>query len=228
MSIKQKPILTKEDFEQALITLRLSVSEVSRETGIPRHIVSHFRGYGDGMKPEQIAKIRDFFESQGIEFEHEPDTTESATPGTESQSTTGANPIHPLIAMQLTRYVFPVNSNIRPKVLANALEMIEKADAHIADLMMQEAKRNDGFLGDGDLAEETKDTLQDVFSLMASSYLIVRMLRGWGAFGVPPVGDDTPETLRDIVFDTFKPRLVDAGLIESEPAKEDDDEKEAA
>lgn len=40
MAVKKQPILAKEDFEQALITLRLSVSEVSRETGIPRHIVT--------------------------------------------------------------------------------------------------------------------------------------------------------------------------------------------
>lgn len=68
MAIKKQPALTKEDFEQAIVTLRLSVSEVSRESGIPRHIVSHFRNYGDGLKPEQAAKLRDYFESLGVEF----------------------------------------------------------------------------------------------------------------------------------------------------------------
>lgn len=71
MAVKQQPALSKEDFEQAIVTLRLSVSEVARETKIPRHIVSHFRNYGDGLKPEQAAKLRDFFEAQGVEFTDE-------------------------------------------------------------------------------------------------------------------------------------------------------------
>jgi hypothetical protein len=71
MAIKQQPAFSKEDFESAIINLRLSVSEVSRESGVPRHIVSHFRNYGDGLKPEQAAKLRDFFESNGVEFTDE-------------------------------------------------------------------------------------------------------------------------------------------------------------
>lgn len=89
MAIKQKRILTKEDFETSVVTLRLSVSEVSRETGIPRHIVSHFRNYGDGMKPEQVAKLRDFFESKGIQFAEE--TPAASHPVSEQPSV-----LHPL------------------------------------------------------------------------------------------------------------------------------------
>lgn len=68
MAIKQQQPLSKEDFEAALVTHRLSVSEVSRESGIPRHIVSHFRNYGDGLKPEQATKLRDYLEGLGVEF----------------------------------------------------------------------------------------------------------------------------------------------------------------
>lgn len=75
MAIKKQAALTKEDFEAALVTLRLSVSEVSRESGIPRHIVSHFRNYGDGLKPEQAVKLQDFFESKGVVFSDEEETT---------------------------------------------------------------------------------------------------------------------------------------------------------
>ncbi|MDO8813059.1 MAG: hypothetical protein Q7J38_13670 [Gallionella sp.] len=75
MAIKQQPVLTKEDFEVAVVTQRLSVSEVSRETGIPRHIVSHFRNYGDGLKPEQAAKLRDYFVSLGVVFAEEETPT---------------------------------------------------------------------------------------------------------------------------------------------------------
>lgn len=75
MAIKQNQPLTKGDFEAALITQRLSVSEVARETGIPRHIVSHFRNYGDGLKPEQAAKLRDYLEGLGVEFTDESEAS---------------------------------------------------------------------------------------------------------------------------------------------------------
>ncbi len=81
MAVVQKATLTKEDFESAVVTLRLSVSEVARETGIPRHIVSHFRNYGDGMKPEQVAKLRDYLESKGVEFDDEKKWTWPISPG---------------------------------------------------------------------------------------------------------------------------------------------------
>ena len=83
MAIKQQPIITKADFEAALITLRLSVSEVSRESGIPRHQVSHFRNYGDGLKPEQAAKLRDWLESKGVEFTNEVKTPATLQPAGE-------------------------------------------------------------------------------------------------------------------------------------------------
>lgn len=87
MAIKQQPVLTKQDFEAALVTLRLSVSEVSRESGIPRHVVSHFRNYGDGLKPEQAAKLRDWLESKGVEFTDEAETPAAPQPTGEQTST---------------------------------------------------------------------------------------------------------------------------------------------
>lgn len=91
MAIKQQHTLSKEDFEAALVTLRLSVSEVARDTEIPRHVVSHFRNYGDGMKPEQVAKLRDYLEDKGIEFTEEEAAEElAATAPTEPQTSDSA------------------------------------------------------------------------------------------------------------------------------------------
>ena len=52
MAIRKKTVLSKEDFEGALVTLRLSVSEVQRDTRIPRGSLSQFRNYGEGLRPE--------------------------------------------------------------------------------------------------------------------------------------------------------------------------------
>jgi hypothetical protein len=90
MAVKQQPVLTKEDFETAVVTRRLSVSEVARETGLPRHIVSHFRNYGDGLKPEQAAKLRDYFISLGVEFSEEETP---ATPQPTGERPSGQQPL---------------------------------------------------------------------------------------------------------------------------------------
>lgn len=84
MAVKKQPVLTKEDFETALVTLRLSVSEVARETKIPRHIISHFRNYGDGLKPEQAAKLRGWLEENGVEFTDDEAPAPEAAPGINS------------------------------------------------------------------------------------------------------------------------------------------------
>lgn len=205
MAIKQQPTLTKEDFEQALITLRLSVSEVSRETSIPRHIVSHFRGYGDGLKPEQAARLRDWLEGKGVEFTDEAES--DATPQTTIAS------LHPQlgVGIQPPRH-FPISSNIPDEVIRDAMYIMDENDARLMLLLKNKLERNDGFLGNGELTEETKATLQEAFALLSGNYITFRLLRGWPALNVQPT-TEKPQTVRDIILQTFMQPLVDAGLI---------------
>lgn len=210
MAIKTPVTLSKEDFNNALVTLRSNVSEVSRDTGIPRHLLSHFRNYGDGLKPEQTAKLRDFFESKGIEFD-----AEKAPPvsGPADRVAPALSVIHPMSAIQATRYIFPVAHDVSPGALSSSLDMIAEADARLAYLLKQRAERDEGFLTDGEFTQDTVAAMQEIITLMAANYLIVRMLRGWSVFNVKDTTESV-ESLRDVVFTTFLQYLVDAGLIE--------------
>lgn len=221
MAIKQQPVLNKEDFEAALITLRLSVSEVARESGIPRHVVSHFRNYGDGLKPEQAAKLRDFLESKGVEF-----TVEAEAPAS-TQPSTVASPSPRLDASLKVEYFFPLSNNIPDEVIGNAMDIMEENDARLAVLLKAKAEREQGFFGDGELTEETEAALQETFALLAGNYVIFRMLRGWRAFNQPPA-DENSKTVRDMLLETFKQPLIDAGLIEpdAKPAEEVEEAEE--
>lgn len=216
MAVKNQAALTKEDFEQAIITMRLSVSEVSRESGIPRHIVSHFRNYGDGLKPEQAAKLRDYFESKGVEFTEDDELT---------QSPSVASPSPRLDAALKVEHFFPLSNNIPDDVIRNAMDIMEENDARLAVLLKTKAERDNGFLGLGDseLTEETQAALQETFALLAGNYVIFRMLRGWRAFNQPPA-DESSQTVRDMLFDTFKQPLIDAGFIEEETHQEEAEE----
>lgn len=216
MAIKKQSIFTKEDFEAALVELRLSVSEVSRESGLPRHIISHFRGYGDGLKPEQAAKLRDYFESKGIEFSDEEDTaSERATTSQGNQQAAITSPNPRLDAALKVEHFFPLSNAIPEGVIGNAMDIMEEADARLLVLLKTKIERESSIFSEGEFTEETKAALQEVFALMAGNYLVFRMLRGWRAFNVNPT-TEKPETVRDMIFDTFKPHLIDAGLIEQD------------
>jgi len=205
MAIKQQPALTKRDFEAALVTLRLSVSEVARETGIPRHVVSHFRNYSDGMKPEQLAKLRDWLESKGVEFAEDESTAHEAIPGVDS--------LNPQLSVGLKiEHYFPISNNISDEVIRDAMYIMEENDARLMMLLQAKLERNEGLFGNGGLTEETTATLQETFALLAGNYITFRMLRGWPALNVHPT-TEKPETVRDMILQTFMQPLVDAGLI---------------
>lgn len=211
MAIKQTTTLTKEDFEQAIVILRLSVSEVSRESGIPRHVVSHFRNYGDGMKPEQLAKLRDYFVAQGVEFD---ETEAAAAPEAHAASVDSLSP-QLSVGLKVEHY-FPISNAIADDVVRDAMSMMEENDARLAVLLKTKAETDDGILGLGiggeELTEETAAALQETFALLANNYLIFRMLRGWRALNQPPA-DESFKTVRDILMETFKQPLIEAGLI---------------
>jgi len=205
MAIKQQPVLTKDDFEAALVTLRLSVSEVSRETEIPRNIVSHFRNYGDGLKPEQAAKLRGWLEEKGVEFTDEEETADPSQPTIAS--------LHPQLGVGIQQvHHFPISGNISDEVIRDAMYIMEENDARLMLLLQNKLERNGGFLGNGELTDETKATLQEAFALLAGNYITFRLLRGWPALNVQPT-NDKPQTVRDMILQTFMQPLIDAGLM---------------
>lgn len=205
MAIKKQQHITKQEFEEALVTQRLSVSEVARESGIPRHVVSHFRNYGDGLKPEQAAKLRDWLESRGIVFTEDKSATPQATPGVDS--------LNPQLGVSLKiEHYFPISNNIPDEVIRDAMYIMDENDARLMLLLQAKLERNEGLFGNGDLTEETKASLQETFALLAGNYITFRMLRGWPALNVQPT-TEKPETVRDMILQTFMQPLIDAGLI---------------
>lgn len=182
MAIKQPTVLTKEDFEQALITLHLSVSEVSRESGIPRHIVSHFRNYGDGLKPEQAAKLRDWLESKGVEFTEEEEPSEPSQPTGELPS--NQQPLKmPFILSddgltQRTALVcrhFFIDERLTDDQLKEAGKRIEESFDQAKELMGLELGR---VWLSGDFDEDTTTKLRELWGHLARIGLVSLHLQG--------------------------------------------------
>lgn len=236
MAIKQQPVLTKEDFEAALVTLRLSVSEVSRETGIARHIVSHFRNYGDGLKPEQAAKLRDWLEGKGVEFTDEEEPAEPSQP-------TGEQPHNqqslrlPLILSddgitQRTALVcrhFFIDERLTDDQLTEAGKRIEESFNQAKALM--EIELGHVFLSDN-FDEATTTKLRELWGHLARIGLVSLHLQGRILINQDRIianaltEDDRPEpkTFGDLLADSYREAV--AGLSACNQPEQAETEKE--
>lgn len=234
MAIKQQPVLTREDFEAALVTLRLSVSEVSRESGIPRHVVSHFRNYGDGLKPEQAAKLRDWLESQGVEFTDEEVDSQPASEHPSGQQSITLPRI--LSDDGLTQRValvcrhFFIDERITDDQIKEAGVRIEESFAQAKVLLGVELVSQ--WASDG-YDEATSTKLRELWGHLARIGLVNLHLQGRIlidqnrilAGSLPENSQAKPKTLGDLLFNTYREAV--AGLnVHSQPAEAKNEEEE--
>lgn len=240
MAIKQQPALTRQDFEAALVTLRLSVSEVSRESGIPRHIVSHFRNYGDGLKPEQAAKLRDYLESKGVEFTDEAETP--AAPQSTGEQPSNQQPLKmPFILSddgltQRTALVcrhFFVDERITDDQVIEAGKRIEESFNQAKELMGIELGRE--WLS-GNFDEATVIKMRELWGHLARIGLVSLHLQGRVLINQERIlansfaGDDKPKpiTFGDLLSDTYSEIVAGVNSPEeAEQAETETDEEEA-
>jgi len=218
MAIKQNHPLTKGDFEAALVTQRLSVSEVARETGIPRHIVSHFRNYGDGLKPEQAAKLRDYLEGLGVEF-----TDEEAHPAAAHQ--VGSSPALQLPSIlsddgltQRTALVcrhFFIDERISEEQIREAGQRILESFDQAQELMGVELVTQ---WASDSYAETTETKLRELWGHLARIGLVSLHLQGRILIDqerfTNAMPDSKPATLGDLLFNAYREALASLHQVE--------------
>ena len=236
MAIKQQHTLSKEDFEAALVTLRLSVSEVSRESGIPRHIVSHFRNYGDGLKPEQAAKLHDYLEDKGIEFTDEEETPSDPQQTVEQDERQESFRLPIILSddglTQRTALVcrhFFIDERFTDAQIKEAGEHIQESFGQAKKLMDTELVIR--FASDS-YNEDTEIKLRELWGHLArigfvSLYLQGRILINPDrilANSLPEDGRAAPKTFRDLLADTYHEAV--AGLIGNDQTEQAEGKKE--
>lgn len=218
MAIKQNPVLTKEDFESALVTQRLSVSEVARQTGIPRHIVSHFRNYGDGLKPEQATTLRDYLEGLGVEFTD--DDYESSAPLASPHGLRLPTILSDDGLTQRTALVcrhFFIDERISDEQIEEAGERILESFEETKGLIDVKLESR-AFSSDYDEATDTK--LRELWGHLARIGLVCLHMQGRvlldQARFTNPQPASKPATLGDLLFNTYHEALA-TGLQQTEP-----------
>lgn len=206
MPLKHKTVLSRDDLREALDSHQISISQVAKATGVPRTYLSEFLSIGRPLKPEQLQKIREHLEGEGVEFEN---------------SAPGGNALPASLAVANICH-FPV----RPERIEEAravLEEIERNDARIAELLDQQAIRKTDWKGDPQgFTSETEEALRELFALAGANYFLFRHLTGVNSPLAPAAAEQ--ETVRSAVLRILEPSLSKAGVNatpQPEPAEED-------
>jgi transcriptional regulator with XRE-family HTH domain len=211
MPIKQREILSRADFDIAVVQLRLNVSEIAKATGIPRTYLSEYRNGDRKLRPEHQAKLRDYFEAKGIEFEDDPDQRDETTRGRTA-----------LPVSQAAFVLFPGAVKVSQDKVQRVAELIREKEAQLIPLLKQPVKRGDWF-DDGKLSDDTRDQLDLARSIMAECYLLMRALRE-GSAGEASIDGASAKTVRDVLLNWYRTDLEAVGMLEAAPDKDDDAE----
>ena len=200
MPIKQTENLSRADFDQAVVHLRLNVSELAKETGIPRTYLSEFRNGDRQLRPEHQAKLRDYFEGKGVEFESPKG--EGQPPAADPKAP------HPRLAVGTVCF-FPIRPDLDDARVHSVMQEIDRNDKRIAELFAMEATRTAAFIGDGDYSDETQGAGRELFALCSANYMLVRYLTGTDNPLAQPIEQ---KSLGAILLETMREGVERAGI----------------
>jgi len=173
MALKQPNILTRQEFDQAMVHLRLNISEVSRETSIPRTYLSEFRNGDRQLRPENLAKLRDYFEGKGLEFEEEKEAIVEQPSDNAAVSDPQTDPEGIQRAVLAIRHL-AIDPSITRDQAEAILEKIAANDREAEEILSLKAES--GLFSDW--SEDTNAMLKGVFGLFAENYVLLRHLQG--------------------------------------------------
>jgi transcriptional regulator with XRE-family HTH domain len=218
MPIKQPEVLSRADFDEAVVKLRLNVSEIAKETGIPRTYLSEYRNGDRKLRPEHQGKLRDYFESKGVEFSDEP--------ANRDHPEVDAPVPHEGLAVGTVCY-FPIRGDLTPTRVREVMSEIERNDTRARELLSNKVKRKTTFLlnePDG-FEKVTEEEIRELFALFSANYVWFRYLTG---VNNPLASRPEKNTLQEVLLETLQESVSRAGLTldavaaESVPADADE------
>lgn len=216
MTIKRAPRITRKQLEDALSELRMSVAEVSRATEIPRAYLSELRNHDTPLRGEYDAKLRDWLVKQDVFTETSTDETDDAAPRSPQSMPVPAR----LTAISTIRYALTIDESVPDEVVNSALDMMEENDAELATLFNRQVET--GLFGD--YSEDSTEAIQQSLAICALNYIVFRSLRGWRVFKAAPSTDNIKK-VREVILETFKPQLIEAGLLASESVEQSQEDQ---
>lgn len=234
MAIKTAPILTREDYNAAQVTLGLTYAEVAKETGIPRQYLSEFRSGTRNLLPEHKRKLRSHFEDRGIVFEDYEDEEKpphlrgpfiqgyAETNGVSPEEAAAIAELNASPSMRSASIVclhFATSPTIQPADLMKIVRDMESNEARLEELMGKEAKEA-GLFDSGQWSGETEADMQEAIALMAENFVLFSLAQGKSFVYRDTAEGEDAKTVRDVMNDTFASVFtgVIGGMVNTRPA----------
>ena len=204
--------ITAQQSRDARRELGLSQADVTKALEFNRQYLSEFEtGFSTRLTNAQLKKLRAFYEDKITEANNNGEDITLTFGEPESEKILPVTRLSTPQTAAPYRFI-PFYLDVDQPVAIKTQGLIQDNDARIAVLLQQIATRDEGFFGSGEFDQETQDTLQEAFSLMAANYALWRSMSGWPALGLS-TDNEEPQTIRDVVFSAFHEQLRDAGLI---------------
>jgi transcriptional regulator with XRE-family HTH domain len=212
--------ISPDQSRQARRELGLSQAGVEAGIGLKRQYLSEFEsGTSQRFTRSQLRKLVEFYSAKIEEARSAGDEIDITFDDDEP-----AQPVPTLDVAKVKRFHFPVDDAVPDDVVDSVLASIRTNDRKLADLLTQEAARNDGFFGSGNFTEETLQALRDSLSLLACNYLMVRAVTGWPEIGLSASSDSiTGNTVLSAILGSVQERFQAAGLLRGEQSPENTD-----
>ena len=206
--------LTPDQSRQARREFGLSQADVAEVTGLKRQYLSEFESdTAQRFTSSQLRKLRTFYEGKLAEAREAGEQIDLSFGEADPAAKTSA-PAASIETVKAKRFHFPVDDAVSDDTLSSVLATLRANDKKLADLLTQEAKRDDGFLRPGDFTEETLQALRDSLSLLACNYLMVRAVSGWPEIGLSASNANiASDKVLSVILASVQDRFEAAGLL---------------
>ncbi len=185
MATKIQPSLTYQQSQAARAALTVSQKNVIDQTGIQAYKLKQFEAGRYRLDAIDQKKLRDFYESQNVDFT-EIDATLKAKQEAESKESNQQRGITPSAGAG-----FLISGDVSQDQVDRVLDRMEENDSRIAELIG--TAYTSGFLGGA--TDATEQAMRELFGTLAESHLLFRFLQGKNV--IAKATDSDPKTLGD-------------------------------
>jgi hypothetical protein len=191
MATKILSALTYQQSQAARAGLTLSQKNVIDQTGIQAYKIKQFEAGRYRLDVIDQKKLRDFYETQGADFD-EIDISLTAKQESEKSDSNMQRGITPSAGAG-----FLISADVSQSQVDSVLDRMEENDSRIAELVGSAYQK--GFLGG--VSDESDVTMRELFGILAESHLLLRFLQGKNV--IEPAKKE-PKTIGDMLSQWFK------------------------
>lgn len=191
MATKNQSLLSYQQSQAARAALTLSQKNVIEQTGIQAYKIKQFEAGRYRLDPIDQKKLRDFYETQGADFD-DIDAGLKSKQESEIADSNMQRGITPRAGAG-----FLISGEVSQDQVDSVLDRMEENDSRIAELVGSAYQT--GFLGG--VSDESDAAMRELFGILAESHLLFRFLQGKNV--IEPAKDE-PKTIGDMLSQWFK------------------------